>query len=131
MKWRTSWSGVISIFLPMTPRLNVLRAVWHAGANADGGCNGETGKVPIFFAFAGPVAVFMVGSCVLTALACDRALIAQLAGTSFAAGTGLGAFGLGRKEEWGATFTRRKIGPMLRIFRYDRGRNVDGSDFRE
>jgi phage tail tape-measure protein len=115
----------------MMTRRNVLRAVWQAGANADGGSNRETGKVPIFFAFASPVAVLVVGSCVFATLRGDRALIAQLAGAGFTAGAGLGAFGFGWEKEGGATFTRRKVGPMFRIFHCYWSGNLDCSDFRE
>jgi hypothetical protein len=105
--------------------------VWHAGANANGGSNGETGKVPVFFALAGPVAVFMVGSRVLTALSRDRALIAQLAGTRFTTGSSLGAFGFRREKERSAAFTRRKFGPMLSFFHRYWGRNVNHFHFGE
>jgi hypothetical protein len=105
--------------------------VWQAGANANGGGNRETGKVPIFFAFASPVAVLVVGSCIFATLSGDRALIAELTGTSFTAGTGLWAFSFWREKEGGATFTRRKIGPMFRIFHCYWSGNLDCSDFRE
>jgi hypothetical protein len=105
--------------------------VWHAGANANGGSNGKTGKVPVFFAFAGPVAVLMVGSCVLAALSRDRALIAQLAGAGFTAGAGLGSFGLRREKEWSATFARSKLGPMLSFFHNYWSRNSNHFHFGE
>jgi hypothetical protein len=115
----------------MTTRRNVLRAVWHAGANANGGSNGEAGKVPVFFALSGPVAVFMVGSCVLTTLSRDRALIAQLAGTRFTTGSSLRALGFRREKEGSAAFARRKFGPMLSSFHRYWGRNVNHFHFGE
>jgi hypothetical protein len=115
----------------MMTRRNVLRAVWQAGANAYGGGNRETGKVPIFFAFASPVAVLVVGSCIFATLSGDRALIAQLAGASFTAGTGLRAFSFWREKERCSPLTRCEVGPMFRIFHCYWSGNLDCSDFRE
>jgi len=105
--------------------------VWQAGAYADGSGNSESGKVAIFFALASPEAVLVVGSCVFATLRGNRALIAQLAGAGFTAGAGLGAFGFGWEKEGCATFTRRKIGPMFRIFRCYWSGNVDHFHFFE
>ena len=115
----------------MMTRRNVLRAVGQAGANADGGGNRETGKVAIFFALASPEAVLVVVAGELSALVDHRTLVAELAGAGFTAGAGLGPFGFGWEKEGCATFTRRKIGPMFRIFRRYWSGNVDHFHFFE
>jgi hypothetical protein len=115
----------------MMTRHNVLRAVWQAGAYADGSGNGETGKVAIFFALASPEAVLVVVAGKLSALLDDWTLVAELAGAGFTTGAGLGAFGFWWEKERCATFTRRKIGPMFRIFHCYWSGNVNHCHFFE
>jgi hypothetical protein len=115
----------------MMTRRNVLRAVWHTGANANGGSNGETGKVPVFFTLAGPEAVFVIGSCVFTALGRDWALITQLAGTRFTTGSSLRALSFRGEKERCAAFARSKLGPMLVFFHYYWSRDVNHFHFGE
>jgi hypothetical protein len=85
---------------------------WHAGADANWRRNRETSNVAIFFALAGPKAIFMIRPGKFTARGSDAALRAQLTGACFATRTGLGSFGLWWEEKGSATLARGKICPV-------------------
>lgn len=85
----------------------------HARPDADRRSHGETGEMAILFGFPAPKSVLMVFASKALAGLAHRTGGAEQIGLGFTTGPGLGALGLGGKEQLGAALAYGVLAPIV------------------